>query len=207
MTNLSTPQYHGVGAVWYYGVLLHKQKKPAKWAFFFGAWMQTLLLVFKDLKPQSDCNRCKWHMHLTNRGHFDYRQNLGISNLSFMSESNLCILPIPKCLVKDDENIFTNYRPISVLPGFSKILERLVFNRCISFSCNYSILFESQFEFCPKHSTNMAINEIVDKIVNATNNNGLYSGMTFGTMLVRPNLWLAKIAFKQTRFKVFKRVV
>ena len=84
------------------------------------------------------------------------------------------VVPIHK---KDSKNIFTNYRPISVLPGFSKILERLVFNRCISFLNKYNILFENQFGFRPKHSTDMAINKLVDKVVNATNNNETTAGV------------------------------
>ena len=35
------------------------------------------------------------------------------------------VIPIYK---KADADIFSNYRPVSVLPCFSKILERLVFN-------------------------------------------------------------------------------
>ena len=36
------------------------------------------------------------------------------------------VLPIFKC---DDRNEFSNYRPISILPCFSKIMERLMYNR------------------------------------------------------------------------------
>ena len=50
---------------------------------------------------------------------------------------------------KEDKNNFTNYRSISILPGFSKILRRLVFNRCISFLNKHNILFENQFGFRP----------------------------------------------------------
>ena len=35
------------------------------------------------------------------------------------------VIPIHK---KDDKEIFSKYRPVSVLPCFSKILERLIFN-------------------------------------------------------------------------------
>ena len=78
---------------------------------------------------------------------------------------------------KESKSNFTNYRPISILPDFSKILERLVFNRCISFLNKYNILFENQFGFRPKHSTSMAIIKLVDKIVNAANNNEITAGI------------------------------
>ena len=84
------------------------------------------------------------------------------------------VVPIHK---KESKNNFTNYRPISVFPGFSKILERLVFNRCISFLNKHIILFENQFGFRLKHSTNMSVIKLVDKIVNAANNNEMTTGI------------------------------
>ena len=39
-----------------------------------------------------------------------------------------------------DKSIFSNYRPISVLPSFSKILEKLVYNRLIDYLSKYKIL-------------------------------------------------------------------
>ena len=40
------------------------------------------------------------------------------------------VIPIYK---KDSPEVFSNYRPVSVLPSFSKILERLVFNHCMNY--------------------------------------------------------------------------
>ena len=62
-----------------------------------------------------------------------------------------------------------------MLPGFSKILERLVFNRCISFLNKHNILYDDQFGFRPKHSTGMAIIKLVHKI--ATNNDEITAGL------------------------------
>ena len=84
------------------------------------------------------------------------------------------VVPIHK---KESKDVFSNYRPISVLPGFSKILERLVFNRCISFLNKHKILYDDQFGFRPKHSTNMAIIKLIDKIVQATNNDEITAGL------------------------------
>ena len=64
-----------------------------------------------------------------------------------------------------------------MLPVFSKILERLVFNRCISFMDEHNILFENQFGYRPKHSTSMAITKLVDKIAQASNDNQTTAGV------------------------------
>ena len=78
------------------------------------------------------------------------------------------VIPIYK---KENVEIFSNYRPVPVLPCFSKILERLVFNRCIDYIDKNNLLNEKQFGFKPNHSTYMAIIELVDKIANAVERN------------------------------------
>ena len=40
------------------------------------------------------------------------------------------VIPIYK---KSNVDVFSNYRPVSLLPCFSKILERLVFDRCTDY--------------------------------------------------------------------------
>ena len=78
------------------------------------------------------------------------------------------VIPIHK---KDDKEIFSNYRPVSVLPCFSKILERLAFNRCTKFIENNKILNAKQFGFRAHHSTSMARMQVVDKINDAVEKN------------------------------------
>ena len=57
------------------------------------------------------------------------------------------VIPIYK---KDDAAVFSNYRPVSLLPCFSKILERLVFSRCVDYINTLEILNDKQFGFSPK---------------------------------------------------------
>ena len=78
------------------------------------------------------------------------------------------VIPIYK---KADSAMFSNYRPVSLLSCFSKILERLVFDRCVNFINNQEILNDKQYGFRPKHSTYMAIAQLVDKITNAVEKN------------------------------------
>ena len=59
---------------------------------------------------------------------------------------------------KENNIILTNYRPISVLPGFSKLLERV--------TCNLEniILYQKQFGFQNAHSTEHSIPQLVNQI-------------------------------------------
>ena len=61
--------------------------------------------------------------------------------------------------------------PVSLLPCFSKILERLVFNRCLDFIESHDILNKKQFGFRPNHSTCMAISQLVDKVNSSVERN------------------------------------
>ena len=72
---------------------------------------------------------------------------------------------------KDSPEVFSNYRPVSVLPSSSKILKRLVFNRCMNYLDTHDILNKKQFGFRCNHSTYMALLELLDKISMAVENN------------------------------------
>ena len=62
---------------------------------------------------------------------------------------------------------FTNYRPISILPSISKLLEKVVYNQIYDFITNHRILSPNQFGFRKKYSTYMAMNIFYDIITNA----------------------------------------
>ncbi|CAB4014048.1 Hypothetical predicted protein, partial [Paramuricea clavata] len=63
-----------------------------------------------------------------------------------------------------------NSRPISLLSVFSKLLEKLMYNRLIDFTTKKSILYPKQFGFREQHSTDHAFFSIVDKIQNSIDN-------------------------------------
>ena len=64
------------------------------------------------------------------------------------------VIPIHK---KDDKTQINNYRPISLLPAISKILEMIVYKRLLSFLTINNIITLSQFGFRKNHSTDFAI--------------------------------------------------
>ena len=74
------------------------------------------------------------------------------------------VVPIHKT---GDVSKFCNYRPISVLPVFSKILEKLMYSRLYAFLTKYDILNNSQFGFRRGLSTELALSIFLDKITHA----------------------------------------
>ena len=69
-------------------------------------------------------------------------------------------IPIHK---KGDHSNFGNYRPISLLPAISKILEKLVYNRMMSFLDQNSILSDSQYGFRKGRSADLAMLTLTEK--------------------------------------------
>ena len=65
---------------------------------------------------------------------------------------------------------FSNYRPISLLPQFSKILDKLYHSRLITFIDSNQILYKSQYGFRKEMSTSLAIIELVEEITNSLDN-------------------------------------
>lgn len=74
------------------------------------------------------------------------------------------VVPIFKA---GDNKLLTNYRPVSLLPQFSKILEKLFNNRLMKFIENYSILFNGQYGFRNNMSTAFALAELVEEITDS----------------------------------------
>ena len=101
--------------------------------------------------------------------------HLSISQGFFPNEMKLAkIIPLYK---SGDTIHIGNYRPVSVLPIFSKLLERLMYNRVFSFININNILYKYQFGFREKHSTNLALITLIDKIASAIDNGDMFLGV------------------------------
>ena len=91
--------------------------------------------------------------------------NRSLVTCIFPSEFKIAnVVPIYK---SGDELVFSNYRPVSVLPVFSELLERLVYNRLSPHINDNKLLYEYQFGFQKGKSTHLAIMMLVDKITEA----------------------------------------
>ena len=103
-----------------------------------------------------------------------------VSNLSFQTgvfPRELKIANVVPIFKSGDEMVFTNYRPVSVLPIFSKILERLMYNRLIDYINENKLLYKYQFGFQKGKSTYMAVLTLVDKISEALDNGDYVIGV------------------------------
>ena len=76
-----------------------------------------------------------------------------------------------------DNSLFTNYRPVSVLPVFSKFLERIVYNRLLDFLNKYDILSRNQYGFRKNYSTAHALIQLYDKISSALDDKKVTLGL------------------------------
>ena len=73
--------------------------------------------------------------------------------------------------------LFSNYRPVSVLPVFSKVLEILMYNRLITYINQNHLLYNLQFGFQKGKSTHMALITLIDKISEALDNGDFVIGV------------------------------
>ena len=94
-----------------------------------------------------------------------YIFNLSLCQGKFVTVSRQAkVVPIHK---KGDAQNLNNYRPISLLSSFSKILEKIVYKRLYSFFDRFSLFSNSQFGFRRGHSTSHANCMLVDKVAAA----------------------------------------
>ena len=133
---------------------------------------------------------------------FDLNKSLGpnsipiyilkISNLFFSHKlsdiANLCfetgvfpdlckvakVIPIYK---KENPLLCENYRPISLLPIFSKIFEKLIYKRMYEFSEKHKLIYQRQFGFRSKHSTNHALISLTENIKSEIDNGKIVGGV------------------------------
>ena len=72
------------------------------------------------------------------------------------------ITPIFK---KGNPQLLDNYRPVSVIPIFAKIFEKVIYSRLYSFFTAMNVIYDKQYGFRKNHSTTHAINYSINKIL------------------------------------------
>ena len=99
------------------------------------------------------------------------------------------IIPIYK---SNDKELVSNFRPISILPFFSKILEKIMYNRLLHYLETNKIITDNQFGFHKTHSTCMALLKLMDEISNELDNKnhsvGIISFRYYRSRIIMPKI-------------------
>jgi hypothetical protein len=97
--------------------------------------------------------------------------NLSLAQGIFPDKLKTCrVIPVFKA---GDQLDVDNYRPISLLSSVSKILEKIVADKLIHHLLSNNLLYQHQYGFLPKKSTEHNLMHIVNYITNALND-GMY---------------------------------
>ena len=89
-----------------------------------------------------------------------------------------------------DPEKLENYRPISILPAFSKLYEKVVYNRIYKYWTNHNLLYNNQFGFRRNQITYMALIQLVNNIASAMDSRESTAGVfldlskAFDTILI-----------------------
>jgi len=92
----------------------------------------------------------------------EYIFNISLNSVNVPTKMKTAkIIPVFK---KGKTDLMSNYRPISLLSIFDKLLDKIVHTRLYSFLSSNNILYEYQFGFHKFHSTGLALIDVVDNI-------------------------------------------
>ena len=106
-----------------------------------------------------------------------------IINLTFLSGTvpdQLKISRVIPLFKTGNQANFSNYRPVSVLPAFSKIIERTFYSRLANYLSEFDILCKNQYGFRKGYSTSFALIDMYDKISAALDNKEFAVGFFYG---------------------------
>ena len=125
-----------------------------------------VIRIINELKPKNSCG----HDGLSSKLVKDLKNEIALP-LSIMINTSIesghvpgtmklaKVIPIYK---SKDKQMLNNYRPISLLPIFSKIIEKVIYQRLFNFLNTNNALFSSQYGFRKNHSTINAVTELMD---------------------------------------------
>ena len=107
------------------------------------------------------------------------------------------IAKITPLFKKGDKQDIQNYRPIAVLSVFSKILEKIMYNRLLYYLKKFKILTDEQNRFRDNKSTTTACHTFIEQVQQALDNNlhavGIFLDLTKAYDVLNHDILLYKL--------------
>lgn len=154
----------------HYRDYLQTEKRPSKSLFFRPTDCNEIINIVNNLKtnksPGFDGITAKTLKPVINLIAPPLSEIFNMSMETGVFPQSMKIAKVTPIFKAGDKTLPNNYRPISVLPIFSKILEKIVHERVMAFLNQNKLLNSNQYGFRNNHSTYMAIINLVDKISN-----------------------------------------
>ena len=145
-------------------------KNKTNYVFNFQTIDRTSVLkTIDDLPNKASCGFDNLSLKLIKSIKFDILDSLTlIINQSLMSgvfPDKLKLAKVIPLYKKGDSTITDNYRPNSLLPTLSKVLEKIAYNQLFAYFSNKELFYPSQYGFRRGHSTELAARELIDLII------------------------------------------
>ena len=145
-------------------------KTPINTKFVFNQICENDVIKALDkLKPKTSCNQDKISNKLLKYVKHELAWPLMyLINQTFehgIFPNQLKTAKVTPIFKKNENYLFSNYRPVSVLSSVSKVFERIMHDQIYKHFDDLKLLFNSQYGFRPKHSTEFAALELIDRII------------------------------------------
>ena len=135
----------------------------------------TVIEVTNKLKPKSSSGHDNISTKLLKLTIHNIHQPLThIINRSFSTgivPEDLKVAKVIPIYKSSDKSELKNYRPVSLLSAFSKILEKIMFNKVMAFLDSNNILYKHQYGFRAKHATIHPILHLLNNCAESYNKN------------------------------------
>ena len=157
--------------------------------------------MIKDLSPKSSCGvdeiSSKLLKKLAPVIHPIMTININQSLTTGIFPDKLKLAKVLPLYKKGANNIFDNYRPISLLPAISKVFEKIVFKQLYDYFLIKNLIYNSQYGFRILHSTELAALELTDRVSQNLDNGELQLQYIYTLIYLKLSiLWTMKCSYQ-----------